>query len=192
MKKITFEVPTLTVGMIQSRTGDMVDRAKRSVDHQILFEVMLKDFIIIDNRKKDKTIGHCYNQIAEMSMNDYIFYMDDDDIIATDYLLNLLLYAKKIDTGKCKLAGVTTFLTCFNEDDGTMFPVNKVPTGMLKREVVLKHKFDENLRKEVDSELYDRLTKAGYAIKNMYWNYAYLYRQHSGNVSGSLKLVGAN
>ena len=187
MKKITFEVPTLTVGMVQSRQGEMVDLAKRSVDNQVLFSAMFKDFIIIDNLDRDKSIGHCFNKIVEMSKNDYVFIMDDDDIIATDYLLNLLLFVSKMDKGE-KFAGATTFLTCFREEDNALFPLNKVPTGMLKREVLNKYKFDETLKNQVDSELYDRLVKEGYQIKNMYWNYGYLYRQHPDNVSGSIIL----
>ena len=85
------------------------------------------------------------------------------------------------------LIGATIF-----DDNGRREYSGSYPTGFWKPEFVTKHRFDETLIRQVDTEFIDRANKAGEGVMmRLPWIVGYYYRQHDKNISGN-KFVKAN
>ena len=184
--KAMIDLPTITTGMIVSREGKIPDRAIKSVQNQIYFKYFHKQFLIVYNKDKKRTIGNCWNEIVDNATGEYVFLMDDDDMISVDYLFTLALSASMWQKKLNNLAGVTTHVMAYIPEADAICPVNRTPTGMIKTKICKKFRFDEKLKNHVDSEFLQRINDAGHIVKVLTWNYSYLYRQHDENVSGRM------
>jgi len=179
--------PVITVGIVRGRTNeDWFNLAVASVSQQIYRSFAEIDLVVIENFDRKKTIGACYNEIAERAKGDWVFYLGDDDHIAPEYLLSLMLrYFQVLKTQKDKtVVNLVSYSIKFNKK----IKVNssKSPTGMWRRDYVRNNKFDETLLKYVDTEMFKRLNLSDKYYPAVASNqYGYYYRQHDDNVSGN-------
>jgi len=194
--------PKITVGIVHSRNGMTTDgvttwfqKAKNSVKKQLCPSDI--ELIIIENMDRKKSIGKCYNEIIKRAKGEWVFFLGDDDYIMPDYLTALISWVVELQhvghdkpsryihvSGYCM-----AFSTEIVEGQVHKVPLQRLPQGMWKRSYVLKNKFNENLRRYVDTDLYDRADKDPKAtLVTVDWNFGYYYRQHDGefaNVSGN-------
>ena len=194
--------PDITVGIVHSRDGMTSDgettwlqKAINSVSKQLCPSNI--DLIVIDNMDRKKSIGRCYNEIVESAKNNWIFFLGDDDYIQPDYLTALLSWLVELQQGGAdppeSYIHVTGFCTAFSTEieEGKVHkvPLQRLPQGMWSRDYVLKNRFNEDLKRYVDVELFDRANEDPNAnLVSVDWNYGYYYRQHDGelaNVSGN-------
>ena len=184
-QRLTMEYPKVTIGIVNSRT-EWLYIAKGSAERQFYAEFAEQEVIVIDNLKRDKSIGYCYNEIAKKATGKWILYLGDDDYITSDYVISLILRA--IDAEKAnpdkKIVNVISFTTIFNTIKKEVS--SKSPTGMWLREYVLNNSFNEILEKYVDTEMFRRLNLSKEYFPAIASNqYGYYYRQHDNNVSGN-------
>ena len=173
------KLPKVSFIMVQSRQNKWVDIAKSSINIQYYPN---KEFIVIDNLKKDKSIGKCYNEGAKKATGMFCLFVGDDDKLAPDYTMSLVLnILYNIINGK-KQYGITSHVTAFDDEMEFSTPVLLYPTGMWNREYLLDNPFDEKLKKKIDTEYYNN---GGMDVATIVgWNYGYFYRQHDDQVSG--------
>lgn len=177
------ELIGITVGVVNSRNNDLVDACRRSINRQ-WYDERLIEYIEIDNIKKEKSIGKCYNEIVEKATKDWILFVGDDDLISRMYLLNLSgFYNAFMEKGKDEPVAVTTNIALYSEDK--LITIDAVPQGMWNRKFLLENKFDETLPRYVDAEMFERVEKLGKTIIHDITNSGYYYRQHTDNVSGN-------
>lgn len=191
--------PDITVGIVHSRDGissqgiTWFEKAIESIDVQ-LYPAGI-DIIVIENMDRKKTIGSCYNEIAQLSKHDWIFYMGDDDYIKPEYLLSLMgwLIDRNVNDGD-SFVQVSGYCTAFSLDYGdngrvVKVPLQRIPQGIWKKDFILKNLFNDKLEKYVDTDLYQRTNvMEGVNMALVEWNYGYYYRQHKGdgaNISGN-------
>lgn len=174
--------PLVTVVMIKSRTGEMFQEARKSILRQSYPYI---EFYIIDNMDKIRSIGNCWNEGVQKAHGKYVFFMGDDDILSPDYIASLVTTVE-LSSNKNKV-GVTSCITAF---DGREFKqIKSYPTGMFKREYVLKYPFDELLPRKVDTRYYDAMQARGDDVALAMWHFGYFYRQHDGMVSGNNRIM---
>ena len=179
--------PKITVGIVRGRDNDKwLNKAINSVSFQIYRSFAEIDLVVIENVDRKKTIGKCFNEIAQQSKGKWILYLGDDDHIVAEYLLSLIVRLNQtLEISRDKeIVNVISFTTKF--DNKSKYTSSKSPTGMWLKEYVLNHPFDETLEKYVDTEMFNRLN-----LSNKYFptvashQYGYFYRQHDDNVSGN-------
>jgi len=182
------ELPVITVGIVRGRDNQKwFDIALNSVYKQVYRNYIELDVVVLENFDRSKSIGKCYNEIAEKAKGDWVFYLGDDDHIVPEYLLSLVLMfyqMKKLHTSK-KIVNIVSYSTIFGEGH-TKEISTKSPTGMWLKDYVLANPFDETLKSAVDTEMFKRLN-----LSDVYYpcvaahQYGYYYRQHKDNVSGN-------
>jgi len=190
--------PKITVGIVHSRdgvtsTGTLwLEKAVNSVHKQLCPSEI--ELIVIDNMDRKKSIGKCYNEIVEQADGEWVFFLGDDDYMKADYLSALIAWVVELNMAdESTYVQVSAYCTAFSTDmiDGKILhvPLQRIPQGMWLKEYVLKNKFDETLKRYVDTDLYDRANNdpdVNLALAD--WNFGYYYRQHDGefaNVSGN-------
>lgn len=161
----------ITIAIINSRGNtnpEWVEAAIASARSQYYRNA---EIVIIDNRDKLYTIGKCRNDAVKQAKGEYVFFLDDDDWISKDYLLNLAYIAKEYP--KAKWISTSCF---FVHEDKTEYR-EEAPIGMWRKDFLLEKPFPENvvryedviLHKEIqDTEKVQALHIAGY-----------FYRQHN-------------
>ena len=177
----------ITVGVVISRDNDDVERCLNSIRRQVTpSEVTI---VVVKNIGRLKSIGWCYNQLAQQAKDDWILYVGDDDLISRTYLYNLAVF---LDTVKERFpdedpVALTTHLMLMSHETGTikLAPIEVAPTGMWRKDYLLENPFDESLTRWVDTELYVRAIEQDKTIITDQTNYGYYYRQHNDNVSGN-------
>lgn len=176
----------ISIGMVNSRDNEFVEACKRSIDRQIYLPNHI-EFIEIDNKDKKKSIGKCYNEIAEKAKYDWILFIGDDDMICRPYLFNLSVFLDNMMEKTTKeIVAVTTNITLIDENtNGNMVSLDAVPQGMWNRKFLLKNPFNEKLPRYIDADMFERVEKMGKFIAHDQTNAGYLYRQHTDNISGN-------
>ena len=181
------EYPKITVGIVKGRDNeDWLNKAIASVDSQVYRSFKELELIVIDNVDRKKTIGKCFNEIAEQATGEWVFYLGDDDHIVGEYLLSLIVRLNQtyLYCGKKEIVNVISFTTKF--DKKSKYLSSKSPTGMWLKEYVMNNPFDETLKKFVDTEMFKRLDLSErYFPTVASHQYGYFYRQHDDNVSGN-------
>jgi len=174
----------ITVGIVNSRNNDDFKFALESIERSFYHPDMV-ELYVVDNIDKKLSIGAAFNQIADNAKNEWVFYLGDDDFISNDYLLSLAIGYKtfKEKNPDVDPVVISTKLMLFNEKE--RLAIDAVPQGMWSRDYVRKHRFDETLKKWVDSEFYERVMKMGDRVIVLNHQYGYYYRQHDNNVSGN-------
>ena len=180
--------PIITVGIVRGRNNqDWFDKALNSISVQVYRSFAEIDLIIIENFDRKKTIGKCYNEIAKQSKGEWVFYLGDDDTITCDYLVSLMSHCFNIiNNYKDKeIVQVTSYTTLFGKNRKPE-KSTKAPTGIWKKTYLIKHPFNERLKKCIDTEMMKRLNQSSkYYPAIASYHYGYNYRQHDDNVSGN-------
>jgi hypothetical protein len=188
-KEVSLERPTLTVGIIQTRQkymGDLINSIK--------MQNYPLDIRIVQNFDKDMSIGRAYNKLADECNTDFIIYVGDDDWLADNYISSIMdAYVSRKNAYRNVIAMLTS-TTAFDET-GNYAVIPHHSTGVWATHVVRKHRFDETLVRQVDTEFHRRmmgLKEHGYTILQLTWLAGYMYRQHKNNISGNKFTEGAN
>ena len=177
------ELIGITIGVVNSRNNDLVDACRNSINRQ-WYDCSLLEYIEIDNTKKEKSIGKCYNKIVEQATNNWILFVGDDDIISRTYLFNLsAFYSSYMEKDKDEPVAITTNIVLYSPDK--LVTIDAVPQGMWNRNFLLENKFNEELPRYVDAEMFERVERLGKTIIHDITNSGYYYRQHNNNVSGN-------
>jgi len=195
--KLLAELPGITVIMIDSGRNDQwFKEATASVLDQIypvakVSETEYKTQIelkIINNRERKYTIGQCWNHLIKEAEFDYIFILDDDDMMERELLFNMMIFLQriKLDKKNKDIIGVTPNVTFMEKKDGKMFYQfsDSYTSGLVEKKWLLKVPFREELEKHVDMRWDDDILKQNKFVAVQNWNHGYLYRQHEGMVSG--------
>jgi glycosyltransferase involved in cell wall biosynthesis len=177
--------PFVSIVIINSRGGEMFEEAFESCKKLFYpnYEILVED-----NLQKSRTIGKCWNSAIKDSKGDWILFIGDDDRVSQDYLVSLMLYYLsyysyyKDDSVVC----VTSYVTMWNDEMTT--GVQTHPTGMWRKDYLLSNPFDESLKRHVDSEYFERMNANGKRMLTCFHQFGYFYRQHSGKVSGEVKV----
>jgi len=157
---------------------DWVQTAIQSIRDQFRLP---DEVVLIENRKRDKTIGECYNLAVQQAEGDYVIFLDDDDWWARDYTLVLEQYAMH----EPNYIAWTTFMTAFNDIEGDerrgmMIPLpERIHRGLWRRDYLLKYPYDEKLKKGIDRVHIEEVKKRGDRIFATGHNFGYFYRKHS-------------
>ena len=176
---------SFTVGIVWSRE-DYIEEAINSIRNQDYKGII--DIIICDNRDRAKSIGECFNSIAEKSDKDVIFFLGDDDFVDKEYIRILnRIYGGLSDQYPGKyFPSVSTFMKIFDSGSDKCKKIDAVCTGSYARHYLLENKFNEELIRFVDCELFDNYEETlGYSGAITKGYYGYYYRQHAGNTSGN-------
>lgn len=157
---------------------DWVQTAIQSIRDQFR---PLDEVIVIENRKRDKTIGECYNLAVQQAEGDYVIFLDDDDWWARDYSMILEQYA----IAEPNHIAWTTCMMAYNDIEGdikrgTAFPLyDRIHRGLWRKDYLLKYPYDEKLKKGIDRVHIEETKKRGDRIFATMHNYGYYYRKHN-------------
>lgn len=177
--------PSVTVAIVQTRKkymGELLN-SLRNQDYPISIK-------ILDNMDKSKSIGRCFNELADLCDTEWIFYLGDDDWLAEDYIESVMkAYLRR--QSMYKIEGIMTATTAF-DDSGTFKVIPHYATGFWKTETIRKHRFNETLKRQVDTEFHNRMKDvSGLTLLWATWLTGYHYRQHEDNISGNKFTEGA-
>jgi len=170
----------VAIVVINSRGGHLFQECMDSIQNQ-KYPGRL-DVIVVENFDRKKSIGKCWNEAAQQSDHDLCLFVGDDDTINADLVFVLTTTLEQAEKSVNQIAGVTSFVTLF--DDKTEAYQNKTHTGMFYRKHLLKHPFDEKLKKLVDRKYIDHINDLGFAYIIYPFYYGYRYRQHTGKTAG--------
>ena len=182
-------VGSIDVIMVNSRgetNPDWVARARRSIRTQTQ---PINEIIEIDNLKKDKTLGRCWNIGIKQSDSDWIFFIDDDDWISDDYIhthVAVLYRERQQDKDPVAASAYCTFF----DSEGRYSRKDVFPKGLIKRSYLLKYPFDESRLNEriADWKWTEEAQKRNdYAIL-IPWQFGYFYRQHDKKMSKKVRI----
>ena len=187
--EMPMELPSITVGIIQTRQkymGDLMNSLKLQG-----YPLQIR---VLQNFDRDMTIGRAYNKLADECDTDFIIYVGDDDWLAENYISSIMdAYMKRKDMYPNTMAMLTS-TTAFDET-GRYALIPHHSTGVWRTDVVRKHRFDETLVRQVDTEFHKRmlgLKEGNYTVLQLTWLAGYMYRQHNKNISGNKFTEGAN
>lgn len=147
--------------------------------------------IIVSNYQKLMTIGKCWNEAIKQCTGEWIFFLGDDDMITNDYIQSLITEYNSYPESdyKNKIVMLSSFCTIFR-DSGEYERKDIIPTGMWKRDYLLKYPFKEFLTKLVDSSYMDATKERGDIMHIVEHQYGLYYRSHTEQVSGIKALNG--
>lgn len=160
--------------MIDSRSDvhpDWVQTAIRSIEGQTV-EVEL---IVIDNIGRKKTIGQCWNEGVLKASNDYIAFIGDDDWYSGDLCITLIQQILRHP----EFQRYATFMTAFDEETKLYSPIQREWTGCFKKQYLIDHPFNEELKTGVDREYLQEYIKRGDLSFNIPYHFGYYYRKHN-------------
>ena len=180
--------PSVTVVVINSRGGHMFKECMDSLKRMRYPGVV--DISVTENFDRKKTIGKCWNDAVKQAETDLCVFVGDDDTVNAEYLFVLVSTLLEAEKAVNQIAGVSSFCTVFDgENEGY---TNKTPTGMFYTKHLLKHPFDETLKKLVDRKYIDRISDQGFAYIISPFYYGYRYRQHTGKTAGRYQIQSDN
>lgn len=180
-------LPTVTVAIVQTRQkylGTLLN-SLRLQDYPI-------EVRILQNFDKDKTIGKCFNELADNCTTEWILYVGDDDWLADGYIRSVMDAWLRRKEMFPTTVSITTSTTAFDNAGKTSL-IAAVSTGFWKADYIRKNRFDEKLIRQVDTEFFQRFVNmvSNYATISFIWIAGYFYRQHDSNVSGNKFTEGA-
>ncbi|MBC8486564.1 MAG: glycosyltransferase family 2 protein [Bacteroidetes bacterium] len=187
----------MTLAVINSREKyiqECVNSLNRIIYPQMNEKIDIK---IFKNYKKGKTdknvnirsIGEALNGLVEKAEGEWILFVGDDDMIARtlpfNYAVYLITYQEKHPKDFDDVVCVTGNMILINDLDNKREHLQSCPTGLWRREYLLKNKFDEKLKRYVDTDMFAKTLSNNKKILYAATDYGYYYRQHTGNVSGN-------
>ncbi len=181
----------VTVIIIDSRSNehpDWVQTAIRSIRNSLEFYPV--KLIVVDNRDKKNTVGYCHNKGIKEADTDWVFFVDDDDWITPDLIATTMYHASKHPN----CIAVNTQMTAFTQegDDISGVVVPRQHKGLVRRDYLLEHPFDESLEHGVDRAWFDQVKLRGDLVVNVPYHSGYYYRQHNehrARATGNIKIV---
>jgi len=180
--------PTLTIGIVQTRRKYMntLLNSLRNQNYPLAVD-------IYDNLTKEKSIGECFNALADRCQTEWIMYVGDDDALAEDYVLSVMDVARNRDKMYNNVISVLSGAMLIG-DDGKRILSEACPTGAWRADAVRKYRFDETLVRQVDTDFLRRVADnpEQKVIIRAPWICGYYYRQHDKNISGNKFTEGAN
>jgi glycosyltransferase involved in cell wall biosynthesis len=178
MDTITF--PSVTIGIVVTRE-DKYEAAVASAQRQIYPGEL--DIQILDNTEKKLSIGAAYNQLAETCDGEWIMYLGDDDELVPEYILSLMIFALQMQANNPVCS--TSHCTLYNDQEDVRH-YERIPTGMWRKDYVIAHRFNEDLKKYVDTDFLVRTGKDDeVSVLLAAWQFGYFYYQHHDNISGN-------
>ena len=187
-KKIKQE--TLTVAIVQSR-AKYIDELLHTLSLQ-QNEVQPFNLKILPNFDKDMSIGQAYNKLADECETDWILYIGDDDIVSADYIDSMFRAYYMRQNNYKKIVGILTGCLIWDDKGSKIAPTTHFPTGCWRSDFIRKHRFDEKLVRQVDTEFISRVNGvAEGVVLQLDWIMGYYYRQHNKNISGNKIKEGA-
>lgn len=164
----------ISIIVIDSR-GDKhpewVQTCLRSIQNQIY---PVHECIVEMNRDLSRTIGKCWNDAVKKAKGDYIFLVGDDDFIAHDCIQVMAQHAAM----QPNMQRVTTFITPFDNKTGIYYALQRETTGMIKKDYIVKHPFNEKLKIGIDREWIQEYQKRGDPHICIPYYYGHWYRKH--------------
>jgi len=184
-KKVT--LPSLTIAIVKTR-NKFLPQLLNSLEYQN-YPITVD---ILDNMDKDKSIGKCFNILADRCKTEWICYVGDDDILSENYVLDVMNgYLNRKDMYN-NVVGLLTGAIYFDDNNNRTYS-SSFPTGFWKTDFVRRIRFNEQIIRQVDTEFIERINLCkDEVIMRMDWIVGYLYRQHSNNISGNKYTEGAN
>lgn len=170
----------ISVVVIDSRSDkhpDWVQMCLESIQKQTH---PVDEIIVIDNKKRDKTIGKCWNDAVKEAEGEWIFFVGDDCFIARDRVQVMLNH---IDHD---MPCVTTYMTMFDEKEYKA--VQRPCTGMWKKSYLLEHPFNEDLDKGIDREYFEEAVKRGDSYHLIPYYFGHYDRRHDDHRSGKVTM----
>ena len=164
--------PNITVVMIDSRSylhPEMVEVAINSVKKQY----HPVDLIVVNNLNLSNTIGKCWNTAVAQAETEWVLFMGDDDWLSRDYTYCLNKFVEE----KPYFDAVTTGMTFYNPT-GVQIETSQQNTGMWKREYLLKHPFNEKLKKGIDREYVEEAGKRDVRVGHLVYHHGIFVRVH--------------
>jgi len=169
----------VSVIVIDSRSKEHPDWVQNCID-SILKQTVEVELIVIDNTKRDKTIGKCWNEGVKQAKGKWCFFVGDDCFLARDCVQVMLNHS---DT---PLNCVTTFMTMFDKQEYKV--VQRPCTGMWRKEYLLKYPFNETLKKGIDREYFEEAEKRNDYYHLIGYYFGHYDRRHDEHRSGKVKL----
>ena len=142
---------------------------------------------LIDN-VVNRGIGASWNRMIRETSADYVFIMGADDAVMPNYLAEIIGAMEA--TPAIEVLG--TYCWIIDDVDKAIRKWNVLAAGIYRRTVFEKRGlwFDETRKRQVDSELQERLLDAGGVIRSGA-EPLYFYRWHADNVTGRAAEIAA-
>ena len=186
-----FTFPKVTVGIVRSRTGELEDRWFEVAEDSALHQIYLGgiDVLVIDNIDRKLSIGAAYNKIVRDCKTDFVLFLGDDDFIMPEYVLSLMgrfLHRRSEDED---IICTTSLCTLF-QDGGVSMVNPTIVQGLWYVPFLKKEKFNEKLKRYIDSELWYRVQRKGRKVDKIRTalvnhQFGYYYRAHDEQISGN-------
>lgn len=164
----------ISVVMINSRSDKHPDWVNMAID-SVKNQTVDCELIAVDNIGRKRTIGECWNEGVKKAGYDYVLFLGDDDWLAQDYCSSLIQYA----LNHPEFVMWTTYMTVYSEDQKLYSPLQRIVTGMWRKEYLLKYPFNEELEKGIDREYIQEMQKREDRGMTLIHNFGYFYRKHS-------------
>lgn len=177
------EVKIISVVCVNSR-GDKHPLWLQTAVDSVKKQTVECELILIDNIGRKKTIGQCFNEGARQAKYDLVLFLGDDDWISQEYCSVLLQYALAYPN----FVMYSTNMTAFDEKEKIYSVLQRICTGMWRKDYLLKYPFNETLRRGIDREYIQEMQKRGDVGMTINSNYGYYYRKHD-DYSSSGKIV---
>ena len=172
-----------SVVVIDSRSDVHRDWVQTCLD-SIANQTTQVELIVVNNVGREKTIGECWNEGVRGATGDWVFFVGDDSWLARDCVQVMEEFT---DT---KAVNITTYMTIFEDETGFRQTLNRHCTGMFRRDYLLKHPFNEKLKKGVDREYLEELRKRGNTIRCIDHYFGHYDRKHSDySCAGDIEFV---
>lgn len=165
---LVHKVGVVVIDSRSEKHPDWVNTCVNSIKNQSYKNI---EIVLCKNLDRSYTIGKLWNDaVRRLSDCGWILFVGDDDWISRDYVQTLLSYTSE------DCVGVSTFMMAYR--DGKTYELRRPPTGMFKRSYLLKHPFNEELKKGIDREYLEELSKRGDKYIVLPHHFGYFYRQH--------------
>jgi len=179
------DTPKVAIIIIDSRSKIHPDWVRLAVD-SANSQMLPCSVVVVDNTKREKTIGKCWNDAVKTIDAEYVMFLGDDDWLSKDYVASLLSYAFIHPNH----VSYTTYMTAYSEENHLYAPLQRQCTGMWRREYLLKYPFNEKLKTGIDREYVEETVKRNDTILLISHNYGYFYRKHNDySCSGDITFV---
>lgn len=178
-------IPKITAIIIDSRSDKHPEWVQLSID-SIKKQNIKCELIVIDNIGRKKTIGECWNEGVRKAKGDVCYFQGDDDWCSEELLSTLYYYSVMYPNyvmWTCKMIA-------FDEQTKLHTLLQRICTGMWKKEYLLEHPFNEKLVRGIDREYIEEAIKRGDVGFTINHHYGYYYRKHYDySCSGDITFV---
>lgn len=182
-KKLPANEPRVDVIVINSRQESnpkWVESCLNSIKTNTYGNIGL---ITVWNENRSNSIGQCWNAAVARSTAKYVMFVGDDDIIAPTLIHDLVYNLRFAKTKNAGIVAASSFMTMIDEKSNILGTMPNPFTGLFEREAIYNNPFDESLKNNVDTELFERFRAAGLHIALIKHCYGYYYRRHKNMVS---------